>query len=127
MASPFDVFNRPLTVRRTTGAASGHFNSNDVYAAPTTTSVVIQGHISIVNVQARESQYGQTPSGQMEKGNPRLFTETLLEKGDIIEMDQGNGVTFSYRVIGMVQAHRIMAQKLGTPVRYQYDLAEIPR
>lgn len=127
MASAFDIFNRVLTVQKVGGAASGHFNSSDIYQAPVQTTTTIQGHISMVNIQARESQYRQSAEGPIEAGNPRLFTESVLEKGDIVTLDQGGGVTYRYRVIGLVRANRFIAQTLGAPVRFEYDLAEIPR
>lgn len=131
MASPFDIFARPtFALRRVSSPTSGHFNpTTDIWEGPDlgTGPVTIQGHLSIVNIMGRESQWGNTPEGVIEKGTLRFFTETELQEGDILEADQEDGIVFQYRVNGLVRANRFIANQLGTPVRFEYNVVEVPR
>lgn len=130
MATPFDIFSRStFALHRVSSPTSGHFDDDDVWVAPDlgASPVVIQGHLSVTNVMARETEWGRSPEGVIEKGNLRFFTETFLQEGDIIEADQEGSAVFRYRVMGMVRANRFIAHQLGQPVRYEWDLKEMPR
>lgn len=129
MASPYDVFDRDtFALKRITSPTSGHFDTNDRWVGPTLVApATIKGHLSFADRTNREHQEQPTQAGFTEKGGLRLFTETLLQEGDEITAEQEGGITYSYRVIGMVRAHRLMARMLGTPVRYEFEILEIPR
>lgn len=129
MASPFDVFNRPnFAVYRGTSPTSGHFDSQDRWIAPvlTTPAPQIQGHISLVDRMGRESQWMPGQAGVVEQGMLRFYTQVLLQKGDVLEAAQEGGITYRYRVLGLVRAHRFMAHQIGAPVRYEFEIREIP-
>ncbi len=130
MASPFDIFDRETyALRRASSPTSGHFDSDDKWVAPVVDEPLptIQGHLTTSDRFNRETQWGGTSAGQVETGAMRFFTETLLEKGDVIEADQEGSLVYRYRVIGMVRAHRFMAKVAGHPVRYEFDVREVPR
>lgn len=130
MASPFDVFDRDFALRRVSSPTSGHYDAQDRWVAPAVTQPppTIKGHLSTADRLNREHQWGPPGSaGVIETGQLRFFTETLLQEGDVIEADQENGVVFRYRVLGMVRPHRFMAKVTGKPVRYEYDIREVPR
>lgn len=130
MASPFDVLNRPtFNLYRQTSPTSGHFDAQDRWLAPvlTTPAPQIQGHISMVDRMGRESAWEPSQAGVIEKGMLRFFTEVLLQKGDVIEAAQEGDLTYRYRVMEFVRAHRLMAKYLNTPVRYEFEIHEVPR
>lgn len=130
MASPFDEFNRDsFALRRVSSPTSGHFDAQDRWVAPTLTepAPTIQGHLTTADRMNRENQWGNTQGGVQEVGLMRFFTETLLQNGDVIEADQEGSIVLRYRVMGMVRAHRFMARKLGTPVRYEYEVRQVPQ
>lgn len=129
MAGPFDFFDRgALAMRRITGGAAGEatFNDAGVQQTAATATSTITGHIYSVERTGRESQWRPTQQGPTAQGALRMSSETLCEKGDLIEVDQEGGIVFRYRVTGLVSTGRLMNRHLGLPLRYHHYIEEVP-
>jgi hypothetical protein len=105
-----------------------------VWQGPTlTTPPTIQGHLAAVVRHDSETTWAQTSAGVIEAGQMRFFTEWVdgsgnpPKEGDIVEDPDGLGGPRQYRIMGLVRSGHLLASRLGTPGRREFDVREVPQ
>lgn len=130
MASTFDKFDWPYGIRVYKNVASDGFAADGTAQVATVSTATITGHLTpYASRDSAENAIEQTSLGAIEQGMFRFFTEAVLTKGDILEVDQDSGgaVKFQYTIQARVRSHTLMAKYTGNPVRYEYLAKENPR
>lgn len=128
MASVFDAFDWPHRIRVTT-AETPRYNTEGVQVFPTTVTTVITGHVTIYSRSEAESEWRRGVAGVMEEGDVRLFTESLLKKGQLVLIDQtatNDEDVRTYRVMSEIRNHHLVARMSGGTHRREFLLKEVP-